>query len=70
MSVSDLSQMGWLRCKKYSDTTLMLWTKKELIKYIRMLEGNYDNAVIFNELQARNVEKMLKDREENHDSAY
>ena len=62
--------MGWLRCKKYSDTTLMLWTKKELIKYIRMLEGNYDNAVIFNELQARNVEKMLKDREENHDSAY
>ena len=64
MSISDLSQMGWLRCKKYSDKTLMSWTKKELIKYIRTLEGNYDNAVIFNELQARNVEKMLKEREE------
>ena len=63
MSVSDLSKMGYLKRKKYADTTLVTWPKSKLIEYIRMLERDYDDAVIFNELQARNVEKMLQDRE-------
>lgn len=64
MSVSDLSKMGFLKRKKYADSTLMAWSKSKLIEYIRMLERDYDDAVIFNELQARNVEKMLKERVE------
>lgn len=64
MSVSDLSKMGFLKRKKYADATLMAWSKSKLIEYIRMLERDYDDAVIFNELQARNVEKKLKEKVE------
>ena len=62
MSVNDLSKVGLPRTKVYSDATLKAMRKSELISYIRMLEKNYDDAVFFNEQQARNVEKMLKDR--------
>lgn len=55
--------LDFLKCKKYSDATMMAWNKAKLIEYIRMLEKNYDHAVIFNEQQARNVEKMLRERE-------
>ena len=60
--MTDLSKVGLPRAKTYSDSTLKTWRKTELIKYIRMLEQNYDDAIFFNEQQARNVEKMLKDR--------
>ena len=62
MSVNDLSKVGLPRTKVYSNATLNAMRKSELISYIRMLEKNYDDAVFFNEQQARNVEKMLKDR--------
>lgn len=61
--MTDLSKVGLPRTKPYADSTLMTWSKAELIKYIRILERNYDDAIFFNEQQARNVEKMLKDRE-------
>ena len=59
MSVNDLSKVGLPRTKVYSNATLNAMRKSELISYIRMLEKNYDDAVFFNEQQARNVEKML-----------
>lgn len=62
MSVNDLSKVGLPRTKVYSDATLKAMRKSELISYIRILEKNYDDAVFFNEQQARNVEKMLRDR--------
>ena len=62
MSVTDLSKVGLPRSKTYSDATLMTWRKSELVKYIRILEKNYDDAVFFNEQQAKNIEKMLKGR--------
>lgn len=62
MSANDLSKVGLQRTKVYSDATLNAMRKSELISYIRMLEKNYDDAVFFNEQQARNVEKMIKDR--------
>ena len=61
--MTDLSKVLLPRTKTYADSTLMTWSKAELIKYIRILERNYDDAIFFNEQQARNVEKMLKDRE-------
>ena len=57
-----MSRVGLHRRKTYSDATLKAMRKSELIEYIRILEKNYDDAVFFNEQQARNVEKMLKDR--------
>lgn len=62
MSVSDLSKVGLPRTKVYSDATLKTMRKSELISYIRMLEKNYDDAVFFNEQQARNIEKMMRER--------
>ena len=62
MSVNDLSKVGLLRTKVYSDATLKAMRKSELISYIRVLEKNYDDAIFFNERQAKNIEKMLKDR--------
>ena len=62
MSVNDLSKVGLPRTKVYSDATLKAMRKSELISYIRMLEKNYDDAVFFNEQQARNIEKMMRDR--------
>ena len=62
--MTDLSKVGLPRTKTYSDSTLKSWRKAELIKYIRMLEQNYDDAIFFNEQQAKNVEKMLKERVE------
>ena len=62
--MTDLSKVGLPRTKTYSDSTLKSWRKAELIKYIRMLEQNYDDAIFFNEQQARNVENMLKERAE------
>ena len=61
--MTDLSKVGLPRTKTYADSTLMTWNKAELIKYIRILERNYDDAIFFNEQQARNVEKMLRERE-------
>ena len=62
MSVNDLSKVGLPRTKVYSDATLKAMRKSELISYIRVLEKNYDDAIFFNERQAKNIEKMLKDR--------
>lgn len=62
MGVNDLSKVGLPRTKVYSDATLNAMRKSELISYIRILEKNYDDAVFFNEQQARNVEKMLRNR--------
>ena len=62
MSVNDLSKVGLPRTKVYSDATLKAMRKSELISYIRMLEKNYDDAIFFNERQARNIEKMMRDR--------
>ena len=61
--MTDLSKVGLPRSKTYADSTMMAWSKTELIKYIRMLERNYDDAIFFNEQQAKNVEKMLNERE-------
>ena len=55
----DMSTVGLPTQKKYSDNTLKTWNKDELIRYIRILEGNYDAAIWFNEQQARNFEQML-----------
>lgn len=60
--MTDLSKVGLPRTKTYADSTMMAWSKTELIKYIRMLERNYDDAIFFNEQQAKNVEKMLKEK--------
>lgn len=60
--MNDLSKVGLPRTKVYSDATLNAMRKSELISYIRMLEKNYDDAVFFNEQQARNIEKMMRDR--------
>ena len=62
MSVNDLSKVGLPRTKVYSDAKLKAMRKSELISYIRVLEKNYDDAIFFNERQAKNIEKMLKDR--------
>ena len=56
----DINQYGVHREHK-ATTTLKAMTKAELIKYIRMLEHDYNVAVDFNERQARNVEQMMKD---------
>lgn len=56
----DLASVGLQRKQKYSDSTLRQWKKSELIKYIRMLERNYDVQVSFNIQQCRNFEEMLK----------
>lgn len=61
--MTDLSKVGLPRTKTYSDSTLKTWRKTELIKYIRMLERNYDDAIFFNEQQAKNIEKMRNERE-------
>ena len=55
----DMSTVGLPTQKKYSDNTLKAWNKDELIRYIRILERNYDVAIWFNEQQARNFEQML-----------
>ena len=60
--MNDLSKVGLPRTKVYSDATLKAMRKSELISYIRVLEKNYDDAIFFNERQAKNIEKMLKDR--------
>ena len=51
----DINQSGVHREHK-TTTTLKAMTKAELIKYIRMLEHDYNVAVDFNERQARNTE--------------
>lgn len=61
--MTDLSKVGLPRTKTYADSTMMAWSKTELIKYIRMLERNYDDAIFFNEQQAKNIEKMRNERE-------
>ena len=56
----DINQYGVHREHK-TTTTLKAMTKAELIKYIRMLEHDYNVAVDFNEQQVRNIEQMMKD---------
>ena len=56
----DINQYGVHREHK-TTTTLKAMTKAELIKYVRMLEHDYNVAVDFNERQARNIEQMMKD---------
>ena len=56
----DINQYGVHREHK-ATSTLKVMTKAELIKYIRMLEHDYNVAVDFNERQARNIEQMMKD---------
>ena len=51
----DINQYGVHREHK-TTTTLKAMTKAELIKYIRMLEHDYNVSVDFNERQARNTE--------------
>ena len=46
---------------RYSDFTLQGMTKTDLIEYIRLLEKNLYTAEKFNEQQAINCEKLLKD---------
>lgn len=43
----------------YSDSTLKQWKKDELIRYIRLLEDNYYEALEFNERQAQRMQKIL-----------
>ena len=56
----DINQYGVHREHK-ATSTLKAMTKAELIKYVRMLEHDYNVAVDFNERQARNIEQMMKD---------
>ena len=56
----DLESVGLQRKQQYSDSTLRQWKKSELIKYIRILERNYDVQVSFKVQQCRNYEEMLK----------
>ena len=56
----DINQYGVHREHK-TTTTLKAMTNAELIKYIRMLEHDYNVAVDFNEQQVRNIEQMMKD---------
>ena len=58
--VHDINQWGVHR-KPKTTTALKAMTKAELIEYIRILEHDYNVAVDFNELQARNIEQMVKD---------
>ena len=60
--VHDINQYGVMIMPK-SNATLRAMTKAELIEYIRTLEYNYNVAVEFNELQARNIEAKLKELE-------
>ena len=57
----DLAATKKPRRKTYSDSTLMNMRKADLLEYIRTLEHNYDVAIQFNEQQASNCEKLLKD---------
>lgn len=57
----NLAEVGLPKKKRYSDKTLMVMRKKDLIKYIRTLETNYDVAMWFNAQQAKNFEMMLKE---------
>ena len=65
----DVSKVGLPTQKKYSDNTLRSWDKDELIRYIRILEGNYDAAIWFNEQQARNFQTMLAYMRGEHEEA-
>ncbi len=58
--IHDLNQFG-LHIKAKATSTLNNMRKADLIEYIRDLEHNYNVAVDFNEQQARNCEKLLKD---------
>ena len=53
----DFNQIG-NHCKVLADSTLNNMKKEELIRYVRILEHNYNVAVDFNIQQARNFEKM------------
>ena len=45
--------------KKYTDSTLMGMSKKELIEQIRVLEQNYDVANEYLEQQAKNFSEYI-----------
>lgn len=49
------------RPRQYSDSTLMKWTKRELIDMIRILEDNYEAAMNFNARQCENFTALLDD---------
>lgn len=44
--LTTVSHLGILHIKKYSDYTLMNMRKDELIRYIRMVESNYESLNI------------------------
>ena len=48
--------------KPKADSTLRNMRKADLIEYVRSLEHNHNVAVSFNEQQARNIEKILKEK--------
>ena len=51
---------GW---KILSDTTLLRYTKKELVEIIRTLENNWNCAEQTINQQAKNFEQMWKEKE-------
>lgn len=55
--IMDIKQVGQ-HCKTKADSTLNNMKKEDLIRYIRMLEHNYNVAVDFNIQQVKNFNKM------------
>lgn len=47
--------------RRYSDNTLRNMTKKDLIKYIRLLEKNYEGLNKRYEIQVHILEEQLED---------
>lgn len=48
----------------YSDSTLKSWNKENLIELIRILENNWANAENSLNIQAKNCEMLLKEKQE------
>lgn len=52
----------------YSDSTLKRWNKENLIELIRILENNWANAENSLNVQAKNCEMLLKEKQEEIES--
>jgi hypothetical protein len=65
--LTTVSPLGIVHIKKYSDYTLMNMRKDELVRYIRMIESNYEglniqyeNAVSANFEKFADFEKVIR----------
>ena len=71
--LTTVSSLGIVHIKKYSDYTLMNMRKDELVRYIRMVESNYEglniqyeNAVNANLEKFADFEKVIRCKDCKH----